>query len=93
MAEPGTAYPCKSHAVCNGGEHVFYGWGRNAPKMEFPDGVGVAVGQGTELTVLVLQVRCLPRTRQHSQHTSLTIPPGAGACDAHLPRRPLSRAC
>ena len=33
-----------------------YGWGKNAPHMQLPDGVGYSVGPGSAITTLVLQV-------------------------------------
>ena len=33
-----------------------YGWGKNAPLMQLPDGVGYSVGPGSAITTLVLQV-------------------------------------
>lgn len=42
---------------CNGGfERVLYGWGKNAPAMSLPDGVGYSVGPGSAIQGLVLQV-------------------------------------
>ena len=33
-----------------------YGWGKNAPLMQLPNGVGYSVGPGSAITTLVLQV-------------------------------------
>ena len=33
-----------------------YGWGKNAPLMQLPEGVGYSVGPGSAITTLVLQV-------------------------------------
>ena len=33
-----------------------YGWGRNAEKVEYPDGVAFSIGEGTSTSSLVLQV-------------------------------------
>ena len=42
---------------CRGGfERVLYGWGKNAPAMTLPTGVGYGVGPGSAMQSLVLQV-------------------------------------
>lgn len=33
-----------------------YGWGKNAPNLELPEGVGFAVGKGTSIRYIVAQV-------------------------------------
>ena len=33
-----------------------YGWGRNAPDLVLPDGVGFSVGHGTSVRYIVAQV-------------------------------------
>lgn len=33
-----------------------YGWGRNAEKVEYPEGVAFSVGTGTNMRFLILQV-------------------------------------
>ena len=40
----------------DGGELVLYGWGKNAPAVELPEGVGFSVGRGTSIQAVVLQV-------------------------------------
>ena len=35
---------------------MLYGWGKNAPAMSLPDGVGYSVGPGSAIQGLVLQV-------------------------------------
>ena len=37
-------------------QQILYGWGKNAPPMQLPPGVGFQVGQGTSTHTLVLQV-------------------------------------
>ena len=51
-------WTCKGHSVCGGpGQHVLYGWGKDAPAMTLPPGVGFHVGGGSAIRSLVLQVR------------------------------------
>lgn len=46
---------------CRGGfERVLYGWGKNAPAMSLPPGVGYSVGPGSAIHSLVLQVCMQP---------------------------------
>lgn len=55
---PNEPYSCHMSSPCNGGfERVLYGWGKNAPPMTLPDGVGYSVGPGSAIQGLVLQVR------------------------------------
>ena len=50
---------------CRGGfERVLYGWGKNAPAMSLPPGVGYSVGPGSAIQSLVLQVSSLPAELQ-----------------------------
>ena len=50
---------------CRGGfERVLYGWGKNAPAMSLPPGVGYSVGPGSAIQSLVLQVSSLPAQLQ-----------------------------
>ena len=47
-------------AVCGpGGENVLYGWGKNAPSIHLPEKTGFAVGPGTGIRSVVLQVHYL----------------------------------
>lgn len=57
-AEIGKAWPCgEMHPVCgSGGQHILYAWGRNAPPLKLPKGVGFKVGPATPIKYLVLQV-------------------------------------
>ena len=51
------AFNCQMTRPCGGAfERVMYGWGKNAPLMQLPDGVGYSVGPGSAITTLVLQV-------------------------------------
>ena len=42
------------------GEHVLYGWGKDAPAMHLPDGAGFSVGPRTGIRTAILQVPTLP---------------------------------
>ncbi|KAL0044814.1 hypothetical protein WJX82_010409 [Trebouxia sp. C0006] len=54
------AWPCHMTSPCRGGfERVLYGWGKNAPAMTLPTGVGYGVGPGSAMQSLVLQVHYL----------------------------------
>ncbi|DBA66998.1 TPA: hypothetical protein ACH3X2_002106 [Trebouxia sp. C0005] len=54
------AWPCHMTSPCRGGfERVLYGWGKNAPAMSLPTGVGYGVGPGSAMQSLVLQVHYL----------------------------------
>jgi hypothetical protein len=44
------------HQRCSGSEMLAYGWGRNAPPLALPDGVGFEVGEGG-FAYAVLEVR------------------------------------
>ena len=58
---PNEAWPCHMTSPCRGGfERVLYGWGKNAPAMSLPSGVGYSVGPGSAIQSLVLQVSSLP---------------------------------
>ena len=58
-------WDCHMRSVCGSGpentishgEHVLYGWGKDAPAMHLPDGAGFSVGPGTGIRMVVLQVR------------------------------------
>ena len=41
------------------GEHVLYGWGKDAPAMHLPDGAGFSVGPRTGIRTAILQVTIL----------------------------------
>lgn len=55
----GEVFQCASHPTCEGGRQILYGWGRDASALQLPADVGIAVGPGTGLTHLVLQVHYL----------------------------------
>lgn len=53
-------WPCRMIPACGaGGEHVLYGWGKNAPAVHLPEGTGFSVGPGTATQTVVLQVHYL----------------------------------
>ncbi|KAK2080406.1 hypothetical protein QBZ16_000259 [Prototheca wickerhamii] len=54
-------WDCKMAKACpsRGVDNVLYGWGRNASPVALPEGAGVAVGAGTSMPVLVLQIHYL----------------------------------
>lgn len=57
-------WECVGHGICGeAGQQVLYGWGKDAPAMTLPPGVGFHVGQGSSVHSLVLQAR-------HTQHHS-----------------------
>ena len=50
-------WECVGHGICGeAGQQVLYGWGRDAPAMTLPPGVGFHVGEGSAIHSLVLQV-------------------------------------
>lgn len=50
-------WECIGHGVCgSAGQQVLYGWGKDAPAMSLPPGVGFHVGEGSAIHSLVLQV-------------------------------------
>lgn len=51
---------CRMAPACGpGGEHVLYGWGKNAPPVHLPAGAGFSVGPGSGTRSVVLQVHYL----------------------------------
>jgi peptidylamidoglycolate lyase len=61
-----------------GGEHVLYGWGRNAPPVALPPDTGFAVGPGTATRTAVLQVHYLAaRPAGDRSGVRLTLSPAA----------------
>ena len=50
-------WECIGHGICGeAGQQVLYGWGKDAPAMELPPGVGFHVGEGSAIHSLILQV-------------------------------------
>ena len=75
---PGNDQPvweCMGHSVCGpDGQQILYGWGKNAPPMALPEGVGFQVGEGSAARSLVLQVPvacCSPHTPPHTDSPAL----------------------
>ncbi|KAL4442992.1 hypothetical protein ABPG77_008483 [Micractinium sp. CCAP 211/92] len=59
-AQTDTVWDCKMQLACSGGtDVVLYGWGKNAPAIALPEGVGYSVGPGTGIRTLVLQMHYL----------------------------------
>ncbi|KAK9814322.1 hypothetical protein WJX72_004044 [[Myrmecia] bisecta] len=53
-------WDCHMQSPClSGHDRVLYGWGKNAPAMQLPEGVGYGLGKGSSFTYLVLQVHYL----------------------------------
>ena len=61
-AQEGKVYDCAAHAVCHDGPVTMYGWGKNAPAFDMPPSAGIAVGAGTAVEWIVLQVCTLHPT-------------------------------
>lgn len=58
--EPAPAWNCKAAPACGGySETILYGWGRNASRLELPEGVGFSVGKGSAVAWVVMQVHYL----------------------------------
>ncbi|KXZ51597.1 hypothetical protein GPECTOR_12g561 [Gonium pectorale] len=54
------AWRCDMQPVCNGpSSEILYGWGRNAPDLRLPEGVGFSVGERTGVRYVVAQVHYL----------------------------------
>ena len=53
------------HRLCEGGQMLAYGWGRNAPGLALPFGVGFSIGATSGFTHAVLEARhcsrCVPK--------------------------------
>ena len=91
---PGNNQPvweCMGHSVCGpDGQQILYGWGKNAPPMALPEGVGFQVGEGSAARSLVLQVKiacCSSRTPHLPQAgqpcTAQCSSPVRGWCCTH----------
>lgn len=66
-------WECQSHGACKREqETVLYGWGRNAPKLVLPEGVGFSLGGDVGLKNLVLQVHYLS-VRPPEDHSGVTL--------------------
>ncbi|KAF8067346.1 pam-b [Scenedesmus sp. PABB004] len=55
-----STWDCKMAPTCGGfQETIMYGWGRNAPRLDLPRGVGFSVGKGSAVAWVVAQVHYL----------------------------------
>ncbi|GIL97341.1 hypothetical protein Vretimale_2809 [Volvox reticuliferus] len=63
---------CDMMPVCNGPSVIFYGWGRNAPDLQLPEGVGYSVGEHTGIEFIVAQVHYLA-VRPPDDHSGVTL--------------------
>jgi hypothetical protein len=50
------------HSLCASGQMLAYGWGRNAPPLSLPPGVGFEVGGTSGFTHAVLEARSASNT-------------------------------
>ena len=56
------------------GEHVLYGWGKDAPAMHLPPGAGFSVGPRTGIRTAILQVSALTGMASHAPRTAQNPP-------------------
>lgn len=57
-----TVWRCDMQPVCDGpASIIIYGWGRNAPDLHLPEGVGFSVGRDTSIHYIVAQVHYLEK--------------------------------
>ena len=47
-------FSCTKSNLCSGMK-IIYAWGRNAPSLSLPDGVGFHIGKGSSIKYLILQ--------------------------------------
>ncbi|KAG2440171.1 hypothetical protein HXX76_004284 [Chlamydomonas incerta] len=67
------AWRCDMQPVCNGpSSTILYGWGRNAPDLRLPEGVGFSVGERTGVKYIVAQVHYL-KVRPPNDHSGVTL--------------------
>ncbi|KAI8113634.1 hypothetical protein M9435_003629 [Picochlorum sp. BPE23] len=74
-------WSCHMSPACTGMDSVLYGWGRNAPMVTLPDGVGFTIGKKSSMRALVLQVHYL----------ELRTEKDASGIRIHLSRVPIQR--
>ncbi len=63
------------------GEHVLYGWGKDAPAMHLPDGAGFSVGPRTGIRTAILQVPAVSVCSVEQcrrQRSAVTVSAGSG---------------
>ncbi|KAG2498330.1 hypothetical protein HYH03_003590 [Edaphochlamys debaryana] len=66
------AWRCDMKPTCNGPSTIVYGWGKNAPDLRLPEGVGFSVGDGTGIKYIVAQVHYLA-IRPDSDRSGVTL--------------------
>lgn len=54
--EAGQVWTCHGHDICKGPSQTLYGWGKDARGLELPSNSGFAVGPGTQISKIVVQV-------------------------------------
>ncbi|WIA13049.1 hypothetical protein OEZ86_006342 [Tetradesmus obliquus] len=55
-----STWDCKMAPTCGGfSETIMYGWGKDAPRLDLPQGVGFSVGKGSAVKWVVAQVHYL----------------------------------
>lgn len=79
-------WECNSTPACREGSGtILYGWGKNAPPLQLPDGVGFSVGGATGIQYIVAQVHYLdPRPAGDHSGVRLYLKPHAVQYSAGL---------
>ncbi|GBF95833.1 peptidyl-glycine alpha-amidating monooxygenase A precursor [Raphidocelis subcapitata] len=74
-ADDQPVWDCKRAPTCGSAEEtILYGWGRNAPKLDLPEGVGFSVGGTSSIRYIVAQVHYLqPKPKADNSGVSLTL--------------------
>lgn len=67
---------CHGHGICKGPSQTLYGWGKDAPALTLPPDSGFAVGPGTQIPRIVVQVHYLAaRPEGDASGVDVTIVP------------------
>ncbi|KAI8471286.1 MAG: PHM/PNGase F domain-containing protein [Monoraphidium minutum] len=68
-------WDCKRAPTCGSNEEtILYGWGRNAPKLQLPEGVGFSVGGSSSIAYIVAQLHYLqPKPKGDTSGVSLSL--------------------
>ncbi|GAX81472.1 hypothetical protein CEUSTIGMA_g8901.t1 [Chlamydomonas eustigma] len=69
--QPQPAWECG--AVCTDSYQIMYGWGRNAPQLKLPEGVGFSVGDQSAIKYIVAQVHFLSKERPAGDASGVTL--------------------
>ena len=69
LSVPASPPPSSPLAATN----IMYGWGRNAPDLSLPEGVGFSVGARTGIRYIVAQVHYLTKQRPKDDHSGVTL--------------------